>query len=144
MTLIKDAPCQSRCNTLQNPLSHCSMAMSAEHRYKFATHLGERFLRGTKYRQRKQNAYGPISLFSRLRSTSFFMWLPSSVILLYQRCPTVKPRSTNNPFQVLEIKHVAESAKRQDFVTIHTCFALSLPVSKKVLERLPRRFRQLV
>ena len=34
MTIIKGFPCHSRCDTLKN--RHCSMAMSVEHRSKFA------------------------------------------------------------------------------------------------------------
>ena len=34
ITIITDAPCHSRCSTLMNP--HCSMAISAEHKLKFA------------------------------------------------------------------------------------------------------------
>ena len=56
MTIIKltDALCHSRCGTLRNP--HCSMAVGAEHRSKFAAlhrqwwrlQMSEKFSSGTK------------------------------------------------------------------------------------------------
>ena len=52
--LSTDAPCHSRCGTLENP--HCSLTMSSEHRSKFAVlhqqwlrlHMNEQFSSGTK------------------------------------------------------------------------------------------------
>ena len=60
MTIINGCPCHSRCCTLKNP--HCSMAMSAEHRSKFAAfhrqwwrlHMSEKFSSGTKNLKQKK------------------------------------------------------------------------------------------
>ena len=54
LSLQTDAPCHSMCDTLKNP--YCSMAMSAEHRSKFAAlhrpwwrlYMSEKFSSGTK------------------------------------------------------------------------------------------------
>ena len=65
-----DAPCYSKCGTLKN--THCSIAMSAEHGWKFAAlhrqwrclHMSEKFSSGMKNpKQTKKHSFAQMYLF---------------------------------------------------------------------------------
>ena len=53
MTTINDAPCHSRCCTLMNP--HCSMAVNADQRSKFAAFYRSSWLLNLEWDVNKQN-----------------------------------------------------------------------------------------